>query len=544
MREVETLQRGREAFQRQAWAEAYAQLIQADREVALEPDDLLQLALSCVLTGHDADAERVLTRAHEQFLVRGDVARATQCAIWLGMSLQNALELVRAGAWLSRAQRLLEESGLDCVECGWLLVPRARQVRDQGDPVSARSLFQQARDIGVRFGDRDLIALGGMGVGMCGVQTGDIHNGLAYLDEVMTAVEAREVSPNVAGIVYCAVIDTCQDVFDVRRAREWTVAMSNWCASQPDLVPFHGECEVHRAHILQLRGDWPAALLLADRVAANSDKRTTARAVGPAWYRLAELRRLRGDFAQSEAAYRQASRCGYPPEPGIALLRLMQGQPALASATIGRAIDEAQQRTLRARLLPACVEIMIAVGDLSAAEHAADELENIAAEQDLPYLRACSDVARGALLLARGEAREALGPLREACAGWQDLDAPYEAARTRELLGLSCRALGDEDRARMELDAAEWMYRQLGAASDMARISTVTRSRATAAGPLSAREVEVLRLVAAGKSNRAIATDLVLSEKTVARHVSNIFTKLGLSSRSAATAYAYEQKLV
>jgi hypothetical protein len=199
---------------------------------------------------------------------------------------QHALELVRAGAWLARAQRLLEEAGLDCVERGWLLVPRGRQTLEQGDPISARSLFEQARAIGQRFGDRDLIALGGLGIGLCRVHGGDVQDGLAYLDEVMTAIEAREVSPNVAGLVYCGVIDVCQDVFDLRRAHEWTAAMTRWCASQPDLVPYRGVCEVHRAHILQLHGDWPDALAIA-RTARMSrvETRALSRSASTAWPR-------------------------------------------------------------------------------------------------------------------------------------------------------------------------------------------------------------------------------------------------------------------
>jgi DNA-binding NarL/FixJ family response regulator len=363
------------------------------------------------------------------------------------------------------------------------------------------------------------------------------------LDQVMTAIEAREVTPNVAGIVYCAVIDVCQDVFDVRRADEWTSAMQRWCASQPEMVPFRGVCEVHRAQILQMRGEWSDALQIAGTVAADQPRSTAARAIGPAYYRLAEIYRLRGDYPRADDAYRRASRGGYPPEPGLALMRLAQGQPDAAAATIARALGEARDRPLRSRLLPAYVEIMLATGELETAQGAVDELARIAAEHDVPYLRACAAMARGAILLARGQPREALAALREACAAWQELAAPYEVARTRELLASACHALGDQDHCRLELDAAAWTYRQLGAAPDLARVTT-PRARTKLPGGLSPREVEVLRLIAAGKTNRAIAQELVLSERTVARHVSNIFTKLRVPSRAAATAYAYEHALV
>lgn len=541
----EPLRLGREAFARQRWAEAYAQLSAADGEGLLEAEDLLSFALSSHLTGHEGEVEPALTRAHEQFLARGEIALAAQSAIWLGMSLHEALEPARAGGWLARAQRLIEEAGLDCVESGWLLLPRARQKLEQGDPVAARPLFEQARGIGQRFGDRDLVAMGSMGIGRCRVYGGEIRDGLALLDEVMTAIEARELTANIAGIVYCAVIDICQEVLDVRRAQEWTTSMTRWCASQPELVPFRGVCEVHRAQILQLRGDWHGAFAVAEQIPATQAGRVGPRAIGPAWYRLGELHRLRGEFAEAENAYRQASRLGYPPEPGLAHMRLAQGQLQAAASNISRSLEEAHDRSRRSSLLPAYVEIMLGVGDIDAAQAGADELEILAADHEVPYLSACAACARGAVLLRRGEPRAALTALSEGCAGWQDLEAPYEAARTRELVGLACRALGDEDRARLELDAASWTYRRLGAATDLARVSAALGTpRATMAGGLSTREMEVLRLLAAGMTNRAIAADLVLSEKTVARHVSNIFTKLGLTSRSAATAYAYEHQLV
>jgi hypothetical protein len=277
------LDRGRQAFRAQAWSEAYAQLHAADQQAPLEPDDLLGLALASILTGRDEESDAVLARAHEQFLARGEVARAAQCAIWLGMSLLNALEVVRGSAWIARAERLLDECELDCVERGWLLLPRARQLLDRGDAQNARALYEQAWAIAQRFGDRDLRAMSGLGMGVCRVFAGGVQDGLAFLDEVMTAIEAREVTPNVAGIVYCAMIDVCQEVFDVRRAHAWTSAMQRWCASQPDMVPFRGVCEVHRAQILQMHGDWSDALEIAQSIAADQPRSTAARAIGPAY---------------------------------------------------------------------------------------------------------------------------------------------------------------------------------------------------------------------------------------------------------------------
>jgi len=292
-------------------------------------------------------------------------------------------------------------------------------------------------------------------------------------------------------------------------------------------------------------GAWPEALEEARRAAARFLEPAGHPAAGAAAYQEAELHRLRGGLAEAEDAYRRASRWGREPQPGLALLRLAQGEGAAARAAIRRALDEAGDRPDRARLLPAFVEIALAAGDLPAARGAAGELAEAAGELDAPLLRATAAAADGEVLLAEGDPRAALAALRAAWAGWQELEAPYEAARARVGIGLACRALGDRDSAAMELDAARWAFQRLGAAPDLARLEALAGDGPAAPpGGLTAREVEVLRLVATGRTNRAIANELVLSERTVERHVSNILTKLGVPSRAAATAWAYEHRLV
>jgi ATP/maltotriose-dependent transcriptional regulator MalT len=457
----------------------------------------------------------------------------------------NRGEVARGGGWLARARRLLDDAQLDCVEQGYLLIPLAIQRLTEGDAAAAYATFDQAAKIGGRFGDRDLATLALVGRGRAFLRLGETAEGVALLDEAMVAVEADEVSPTVAGGVYGAVIEACQELFDLRRAQEWTAALTDWCASQPDLVPFRGQCLVHRSHLLQVRGAWPEAM---DEVRQARQRLSTPPgqpAHGMAFYQLAELHRLRGQFAEAEAAYREASRLVLDPQPGLALLRLAQGRTEAAEATIRRVVAETTDRQGRVRLLPAQVEIMLTVGDLPAARDAADELTRIAGAYDTPALRAAAEQAQGAVLLAEGDAPAAVVALRGALQAWRELQVPYEAARVRVLVGIGCRTLGDEEAAAMELDAARDVFDQLGATPDLAELAALTgRQAAAGVHGLTARELGVLRLLAAGKTNRAIASELVLAEKTVDRHVSNIYAKLGVSSRAAATAYAYRHRLL
>ncbi|WP_433787775.1 LuxR C-terminal-related transcriptional regulator [Actinomycetospora sp. CA-101289] len=544
------LDRGREAFGRRRWQDAYTDLSQADREDGLGTADLERLATAAYLTGRDGECEALRERAHHAGLRGGEEVAAARCAFWLGFGLLLRGEEIRAGGWLGRARRLLDEGRHDCPEQGYLLVPVAIAQLGAGDPAAAHAIYERVGAIGERFGDPDLTAFARLGRGEAQAAAGRSSEAAALFDEVMVAATAGELSPVVAGIAYCAVIQACQEILDLRRARAWTSALTQWCAAQPDLVPFRGQCLVHRAEILVLQGAWSEAAAAAgqacERLAAPAGPSEAAApghpAAGGAFYQVAELHRLHGRVAEAEAAYRECSRWGRQPQPGLALLRLAQGRGDVAAAALRRALAEAPAPD-RSALLSALVEVLLATGDTPAARAAADELAVLAARSDVELLRAMTAQASGAVLRAEGRPVDALTTLRTAWRGWQELGVPHHAARVRVLLAMTCRDLGDDDAAEMELDAARRVFAALGAAPDLARVAALTRA-ADPVGGLTEREVQVLRLVATGRTNRVIAADLVLSEKTVARHLANIFAKVGVSSRAAATAYAYEQGLV
>ena len=543
-RSLGLLERGRRAYADRVWWDAYESLSRADQVVPLDAEDVELLATSAYMLGRDDEWMSLLARAHHVYVDAGEARRAASCAGWIGTNLALRGQVGGATGWFARAQRLLESYGRDCPERGWMLLPVMYRHEGAGDLPAAAATAAAALEIGQRFGDADLFALAAAGQGYMLLKQGRVNEGLALLDEAMVAVTTGELSPIPIGLVYCGVILACQEVYEVGRAREWTAALTRWCADQPDLVAFTGRCLVHRAEIMQLEGAWPDALEEARR-ASHRFAETRNSAAGLALYRQGELLRLQGEFEAAEAAYREASRSGWEPQPGLAQLRLAQGRKGAAAAAIRRAAGEIAEPLKRAGLLAAYAEIMVAVDDLDDARNACRELGEIAERYESRMLAAMVEQTRGAVDLAVGEARPALVSLRSAWRLWHELDAPYEAARVRVLVGLACRILGDDDAAAMELEAARGVFETLGAAPDLRDVESLLGTAAARDSyGLTPRELEVLRLVAAGRSNREIAEALVISEHTVARHVQNIFAKLRVPSRTAAVAFAFEHALV
>ncbi|MEV6236181.1 LuxR C-terminal-related transcriptional regulator [Lentzea sp. NPDC051838] len=515
------------------WQDAYTAFSGRDLDAA----DLELFARTAYMLGRDDEYVRALEQAHQAHLRAGAPMRALRCAFWVGHSLLFHGQMAPALGWFARARRLLERERGDVAERGYVLIADMLDHLIGGEAEAAGLVAAEIVEVGERFGDDDLVAMGMMEQGHSLVRLGRARDGLRLIDETMVAVTTGELSPIVAGIVYCNTISFCREVYQLRRVREWTAALTRWCAQQQEMVAHKGVCLVHRAEIMTLGGAWDDALAELGRVTEELTRGAlNERACGDAAYRAGEVHRLRGEFALAEEAYRRASALGREPQPGHALLRLAQGKPDAAAAMIRRVVAETSRGLPRVALLPAYVEIMLAT-DLDAAAGACRELDEIARQQENEAIDAMSSHAFAALALASGDPQLALTEARRAWHGWQRIEAPYEAARSRALIARACGLLGDDDSSALELRAALETFTSLGARPDVAALTPPDRHG------LSGREIEVLRLVATGQSNRDIAGTLFLSEHTVARHLQNIFVKLGVSSRTAASAFAHEHHL-
>jgi DNA-binding CsgD family transcriptional regulator len=538
---VEELLRAREAFDRRDWVAAYGGLSAAGSD-ALLAADFADLATAAFLVGRHNDCIQALQRAYQAHLDAGDQRAAVRCAFWLAMTLMDRREVAVANGWISRADRLLETFEEDTVEHGYLLFFRMLGHILSGDPVTGLDEAAALTSYGRRYGDGDLLSTGLMAQGRCLLYLGRVPEGVRLLDEAMVGVTTGEVSPIFAGHTYCSLIEACQEISDFGRVAQWTTALTTWCSAQVGLVPFTGQCALHRGQVMRVRGAFDEAIAELDAAIARYLSLGTPAAAGLASEEKGALLRIRGEYDAAEASFQQAVALGHDPQPAHALLSLARGRTEAAGAAVRRALGEPRDPIHRSQLLPGAIDVLLAANDLDAVRPLVAELVAVGETFESSSLSAMAGYAAGALAVAEDRPEDALAALRPALQAWRELGWPYETARTQILVGRSLRGLGDEDSATAELGAAARALAALGAGPAAQEVE-----RLLAPGPLpgglTAREAEVLRLVASGSSNPEIAAALFLSEKTVARHLSNIFTKLDVTSRTAAAAYAFDHGL-
>jgi len=539
----DTLESGRTAFADRRWDDAFTELSAADAIQPLESADLELLARAASLTGRDREAFGVLERGYALSLAAGDDHRAAAAAFWHGFRLASLGERTQSRAWLARSERIVHRLG-DCVERGYLCLPRIHRLLHAGDPAGAYDEAATAITIGDRFGDTGLSALARQLGGRALIEHGQLEDGMRLLDEAMLIATTEDIDELTKGLVYCAVIGCCQRVFAVDRAREWTQVLHDWCETQSQLGIFNGTCRVHRAEVMRLGGAWSDAF--NEAVLVGSATRSEGFERAAASYEQAEIHRLLGNEAAAELAYQRTSDLGGDPQPGLALLRLAQGRLDVAAGAIRRSVATARTVLDTARFLPACVEILQEMGDRGGADKAARQLVECADKYETPVLRALADGALGLVTLDAGDTEEALVLLSRARDTWLELAAPYPAAGVRIKLARAYAALGDAEGSLLELDAARQVFETLDAQPDLDRLARVAAANAqtNTSSTLSPREVQVLRLVARGKTNKGISAVLGVSSRTVDRHVSNVLAKLAVPSRAAATAHAYEHDLI
>ena len=540
---VQQLVDGRRAYEERAWATAYQRLSALDAG-ALDDEDCLALGTAAYLAGDREASALGFRESYRRHVEAGSVLPAVRDTFWLGMLYLTTGNITVGSGWVARGERLLHDVDPDVVEHGYLVIHAMYGNIFGGNYAGALEHAVRVTEAGRRCGDVNLVCVGLSSEGRLRITLGQVREGLALLDEAMVGLADPDVSPILAGQSYCSMVEACQEIADYRRMADWTTTLTQWCRLQPELVPFTGQCAVHRAQIMRSQGALPEALEELALALTRYQAEGSTPAAGLAHYERGEVLRVQGDHAGAAAAYEEAAALGRDPQPGLSLLRLAKGNAAAAAAGMHRLLEETKETVHRPAILPAAVEVFLAVDDVDAARAAAEELARVAGLFGGQVLEAAAAFAAGSVSLAAGAGggpADALPHLRHAWKLWIDLGARYEAAWARVRIGLACRALGDEESALSELGVAGRTFAEIGA--EPARVEVERLLGRDLPDGLTAREVEVLRLVASGRSNPQIAADLFLSQKTVQRHLSNIFGKTGVTSRTAAAAYAFEHHL-
>lgn len=538
------LERARAFRASYAWRQACDEFRAAGGPAVLSVEDAECFAECAQIVGFRDDAIAALVRAFEERAANGQVRPAVASAFWLWQAYHLNGESAQANGWLARARELGPDDAGE--EPGWLLITSAYGRMGAGAYDEAVTLLARARDRAARTHDGDQLAFSTLLTGRALILGGRFTDGLDLLDDGMLRVLAGQTTPRATSLLFCAAIGTCEiEVHDVARVREWSAALGAWLDKVPPFGgPFYGHCLTYHAVHLRLAGKWTAALAQLEEACRSLANGSGMRFMGHARYELGESHRLLGDFAEAVEAYRTAAFTGGPTQPGLALLRLALGDVPAAAAGIRRALGESVGPAARVELLPAAVTVLLAADAADEASAAADQLGGLAEHFAADSVRATHARALGELALAKDDWRAALPELRRAAGLWRDLDIPYETARCSVLLATAYRGAGDDEAADLELESAREAFTRLGARADLQVVQGMLRHADVALHGLSRREVEVLRLIVQGLTNRAIGTELFLSERTVQRHVSNIFDKLGVTSRTQAATHAIDLGII
>lgn len=534
------LDAGRAAVTDRRWADAWELLARVDARDGLGASDLELLSTAALLRGEARACIDALSRAYAAHLSTGDTTGAARSAGWLALDLIEQGDFTNSVLWAARAMRIVNAMPEPGALAGFVRMAPAVGQLGSGNNAEAVHAFEEVLTIAEREADHELATFARLGLGKSLIESGAVAEGLGRLDQAMTAIAAGDVAPLPTGVIVCGAVSDAVLAFDLDRATAWTGVLGRWCAEQPQLIAFSGQCRALQAGLLLVRGAWSEASTAVE-LALSRFRAGDYRAIWGAPYQHAELSRLRGAFHSAEESYRRAGESGWEPQPGLSLLHLALGRTRRAQDEIRRSAAGADPLTRR-YLLPAVAEIEVAAADHDAARRAVEELRDASRTSATPMLDATIAATDARVLLAEGRAAGALDAARTAVRMWDAIGAPYEAARSRVLAGRAARETGDAPEAQVQFDAARAVFLALGAEPALAELAAVMGDRR--AGSLTTRELEVLRLVCTGLTNRGIGERLSLSEKTVARHLANIFGKLGITSRAAATAYAYENGLV
>jgi ATP/maltotriose-dependent transcriptional regulator MalT len=483
----------------------------------------------------------VLGRAFNAHVGEGDRAGAAMAAWQLFYDHALVGEMALANGWLERARR--EAAHVEgSVTAGFLAIAESDASTGAGALEDAVTFAERAVELGRATGHADLTAMALQAKGRALVACGQQDDGIAALDEAMVAVVNGELTPLFTGWVYCNALSTCHALADLTRAIQWSESAMRWCDDLREGRLYPGICRLHVVELATLRGKWEAATLMAQQACEELTSHDP-RYAGEAHYLMGDLHRMAGDLDLAEEAFTRAHQLGRVPQPGLARVRLAQGRLAAAVNGLQLALESAPPSPVRlTELRAALAEAHLAVGDVDAAAATVEQMTDALPEAASLFLGAVTRSTEAQVLLARGDARAACRRAGEAVDQLRALGLPYDEARAREVRGAAAQVINEPDTAQLELTTASEIFQRLGAEPDARRVAALLGDAPPS--PLSPREIEVLRLVARGGTNKEVAGELLVSEHTVARHLSNIYTKLGIGSRSAATAFAYEHSLV